>query len=79
MKSLIKHALVVDVMTRAEMIDWLAHQRTDGYDYTIGDGRIKDNEKATERVYWDWHDTYAKLSTAKLRTKVAMQVINNAI
>lgn len=66
-------------MTRAEMIDWLAHQRAEGYDYTLSDGRIKDNEKATIKEYWKWRDIYAKYSTTKLRNRVANQVINNAL
>jgi ribonuclease D len=61
------------------MIDWLAHQKTDGYDYTTFDARIKDNEKAIIREYWEWHDKFAKLSTAQLRKWVTNQVIRNAI
>jgi len=62
---------------RAEAIEWLAKKASHGYDYTI-DGRIKDNEKATQREYWRFHDRYSKLSTRKLRLYVAQRVINSA-
>ena len=65
--------------TRAEMIDWLAHEYSDGYDYTLSDGRVKDNEKATIKEYWVWHDILVKLSTARLKKRIAMRVINKAV
>jgi len=63
---------------RAEAIEWLATKASHGYDYTIADGRIKDNEKATQREYWNYHDMYSKLSTPKLKKRVAQRVINSA-
>lgn len=65
--------------TRAEMIDWLSHQYTDGRNYVAFDSRIKDNEKAIVREYWKWHDKFAKFSTAKLRSRVANLIINKTI
>ena len=64
---------------RAEMIDWLSHQYTDGRNYIAFDARIKDNEKAIIREYWIWHDRFARLSTANLRSRVANLIINKTI
>ena len=64
--------------TRAEMIDWLAHEYTDGHDYTMFDARVKDNEKAIIREYWKWHDKLATLSVTQLRKQVTRIVIRKA-
>ena len=64
--------------TKAEMIEWLSHQYTDGRNYVAFDSRIKDNEKAIVREYWKCHDKLATLSVTQLRKRVTRIVIGKA-